>query len=222
MAAGALSIGTAFAVESKNSCIRGVCKHSAHLCSDSASRKECMDNFGRGSLEVRYGGAMRAHDRQESARAANFARARLLNEELDRLNVDASERAGSVTNKASFLAVAAGVIIAASTAQVWTALGVVGIAALALACVGLICAAIALRPGKRIGIQARRLVDRNLDTTRTAAQIEAGLVEDKAAVLAAREDDIAARATWIWYGFVALIFSTVSLTIVYSAEVLGG
>ncbi|MGO4679113.1 hypothetical protein [Microbacterium sp. 2MCAF23] len=151
-----------------------------------------------------------------------WARVRLLNEELDRLGVDAAERTTSVTNKASFLAVSAGVLVAAATAQLWKVVPLFGVVSLALACVALACAAVALRPAKRIAVQARRLVDRHLDCGHTAAQVEAELVEDKATVLAAREDDLAARAQWVWVGFAALAVAAISLSIVFSIEVLGG
>lgn len=158
----------------------------------------------------------------EDPNRRRFDRVRLLSEELDHLNADAGERNTSVLNKASFLAVSAGVVVAASTAHVWTELGVVGIAALFFAAMSLGCATVALRPGKRIGIQARRLVDRHLDCGHSAAEVEAELVGEKATVLAAREEDMAARARWVWYGFASLILSTVSLTVVFAFETLGG
>lgn len=157
-----------------------------------------------------------------SARRARFDRVRLLNEELDKLTTDAAERTASVTNKASFLAVSAGVLVAASTVQLWEKLAGFGVAALALSCAALACAAIAVRPGKRVGILARRLVDRFADSNASALQIEAQIVEDKAAVLVLREDDLRARATWVWLGFAALALAAAALTIVFSAEVLGG
>lgn len=144
------------------------------------------------------------------------------NEELDKLTVDAAERTASVTNKASFLAVSAGVLVAASTAQLWEALAPFGVAALALSCAALACAAVAVRPGKRIGIQARRLVDRFSDSASSALQIEAQGIEDKASVLSLREDDLRARAVWVWCGFAALALAAASLTVVFAAEVLGG
>lgn len=159
---------------------------------------------------------------EDDARRARFARVRLLNEELDKLTTDAAERTASVTNKASFLAVSAGVLVAASTVQLWEKLAVFGVAALALACVALACAAVAVRPGKRMGIQARRLVDRFSDSTMTALQIESLIIEDKANVLALREEDLRARAVWVWCGFAALALAAASLTVVFAAEVLGG
>lgn len=159
---------------------------------------------------------------EDDARRARFARIRLLNEELDKLTTDAAERTASVTNKASFLAVSAGVLVAASTVQLWKTLATFGVAALALACVALAAAAVAVRPGRRIGIQARRLVDRFADSTATAMQIEAQIIEDKANVLALREDDLRARAAWVWSGFAALALAAAALTVVFAAEVLGG
>lgn len=161
-------------------------------------------------------------DPEAEARRARFARVRLLNEELDKLTTDAAERTASVTNKASFLAVSSGVLVAASTVQLWTKLAGFGVAALALACIALACAAVAVRPGKRIGIQARRLVDRYSDSTLSALQVESQIIEDKANVLTERETDLRARAVWVWSGFAALAMAAAALTVVFAAEVLGG
>jgi len=160
-------------------------------------------------------------DAAEKARRAQFNRVRLVNEELDRLGTDAAERTASVTGKASFLAVSAGVLVAASTTQVWTVAALFGVAALALACVALACAAVAVRPGKRPGIEAQRLVDRYVDSTQTANQIELQLVRDKATVLRDRETDLRARSTWVWVGFGTLAIATAALTLVFAAETLG-
>ncbi|WP_146078899.1 MULTISPECIES: hypothetical protein [unclassified Rathayibacter] len=151
---------------------------------------------------------------------AQFARVRLINEELDKLGADAAERTASVIGKASFLAVSAGVLIAASTAQVWTVAATFGVLALALACVSLTCAAVAVRPGKRRGIEAQRLVDRYIDSTQSASQVEQQMVRDKATVLRARETDLRARATWVWVGFAALALAAAALTLVFAAETL--
>ncbi|WP_156496076.1 hypothetical protein [Microbacterium sp. T32] len=158
----------------------------------------------------------------DEAGRARFARVRLLNEELDKLTTDAADRTASVTNKASFLAVSAGVLIAASTAQLWTRLAWFGVAALALACVALACAAVAVRPGKRLGIQARRLVDRFVDSPFPAMQVESLILEDKANSLVQREEDLRGRAFCVWCGFAALAVAAASLTVVFAGEVLGG
>ena len=160
--------------------------------------------------------------RDEEERRARFGRVRLLNEELDKLTADAADRTAGVTNKASFLAVSAGVLIAASTTQLWTTLAWFGVIALALACAALASAAVAMRPGKRLGIQARRLVDRFADSSMNALRIEALIVEDKAATLSQREIDLRSRAVWVWSGFAALAFAAACLTVAFSAEVLGG
>ncbi len=160
-------------------------------------------------------------DAADTARRSQFARVRLVNEELDRLGTDAAERTASVTGKASFLAVSAGVLVAASTTQVWTVAAMFGVVALALACVALACAAVAVRPGKRCGIEAQRLVDRYVDSTQTAHQVELQLVRDKATVLRAREADLRARATWVWAGFATLAIAGAALTLVFAAETLG-
>jgi hypothetical protein len=151
-----------------------------------------------------------------------FDRVRLINEELDRLTIDVGERTLSVTNKASFLAVAAGVLIAATTSQLWTRFQWFGAAGLVLACLGLLCAAVALRPARRYGILAQRLTDSYIDSTKLAQDIEAILVRTKSDAITRREGDLVARARWVWAGFGALVLSAISLSIVFSAQLLGG
>lgn len=160
-------------------------------------------------------------DRIAAARR-RFDRTRLLNEELDHLMTDATERTNSVSAKASFLAVAAGVLITAATAQLWRYAPVFGVIALAFACVALACAAVALRPGRRPGIEARRLVDRHVDCEHSAAEVERELVQDKATVLTAIEKDIASRGKWVWVGFAGLSLAAVCLAVVFGLELLGG
>ncbi|ROS47939.1 hypothetical protein EDF50_3281 [Frigoribacterium sp. PhB24] len=135
--------------------------------------------------------------------------------------VDSGTRAASVLNKASFLAVTAGVIVAASTAQLWTTAGVIGVCALVLASLAIFCAAAALRPGKRLGLQAQRLVDLYVDSTKSAAVVEAEIVRNKAQVVANHENDLRNRATWVWVGFILLGAGTISLSLVYALEVIG-
>jgi len=158
---------------------------------------------------------------EDEVQRARFARVRLLNDELDKLTTDASERTASVTNKASFLAVSAGVLVAASTVQLWTHAPWLGVVALALSCIALACAAVAMRPGSRLGIQARRLVDRYADSAMSALAVEAQLIEDKAAAITQRESDLRARAAWVWIGFAALAVAAAALAVVFGFEVLG-
>ncbi|KZE42052.1 hypothetical protein AVW09_11035 [Microbacterium sp. T32] len=158
---------------------------------------------------------------ESAARRMRFDRVRLLNEELDRLMTDAATRVSGVTNKASFLAVSAGVLITAATAQLWSFARGFGVASLVLACLAMACAAVALRPGKRPGIEARRLVDRHLDCTHSAGFVEAELVRDKETVLTAIERDIANRGRWVWAGFGVLAAAAGSLAVVFSFELLG-
>lgn len=149
-------------------------------------------------------------------------RVRLLNEELDRLATDATARAGGVANKASFLAVSAGVLITAAAAQTWHTVPVWGVAALVMATVALAAAAIALRPGTRPGVEARRLIDRHLHCDHRDSDVEVELVRDKAEVLTAYERDIAGRSVWVWGGFGALALASASLVAVFAYETLGG
>ncbi|MGW9269820.1 hypothetical protein [Microbacterium sp. NPDC055599] len=154
-------------------------------------------------------------------RKQNYDRIRMVHDELDRLGVDAAERTQSMATKASFLAVSAGVIIAAVTAQVWGHLVWFGIVALSLACLALICAAVALRPGRRAGLPARRIADKYINSTSSVEMIAPALAEEKATILAAREDGLRQQAIWVWIGFICLGAASLSLTVVFTAELLG-
>ena len=161
-------------------------------------------------------------DRESLAdRKRQFGRIRLLNEEMDRLTTDVEQRVASVLNKASFLAIAAGVIIAATVAQVWTKVPWIGVLALSLAGVALLCATVALRPGRRVGIVAQRLADNYLDSSVTAAALEQRLVRQKASAISSRESDLVARARWVQAGAAALVGSVAALLIVFSVQLLG-
>lgn len=151
----------------------------------------------------------------------SFDRVRLIHDDLDKLTADATERTQSISTKASFLAVSAGVIIAALTAQVWNHFVVVGVVSMGLAVAGLLCAAVALRPGRRQGTTGRSLADRYIDSTHSVQQIEPILVREKSNHLAAREEDLRARSYWVWAGFIGLGGAAILLAIIFSAELLG-
>lgn len=159
---------------------------------------------------------------ETETRKVNFDRVRLINTELDQLTIDANARDTSVMNKASFLAVSSGVLVAASTNQAWSQAAGFGIASLVLSCAGLACAAVALRPGKRVGVQAQRLVDRHLDCQHSAAEVERELIQEKALALALREPDLRDRGRWTLAGFGSVALAAASLTAVFSFEVAGG
>ncbi len=158
-----------------------------------------------------------SHGRQ----LARAVRIELLSEELDRLTVDAAERTASIANRASFLAISAGVLIAASTAQLWSGRPIFGVAALGLACIALLCATAASRPGKRLGIRAQRLVDTYADADVTAGQVLSALVRQKADALELQEGDLSKRALWTTAGFTVLVLAAASLTAVVSAQLMG-
>lgn len=161
-----------------------------------------------------------SQDKRDRQRARAL-RIELLNAELDRLTDDAAERTASIASRASFLAVSAGVLIAASTAQLWSERAVFGVAALGLGCLALLCATAASRPGKRLGLRAQRLVDTYADANVSGGQLLSAVVRQKADALELREGDLTNRATWITAGFTVLVVSAASLTAVVSAELMG-
>lgn len=162
------------------------------------------------------------HPEKSSAnRRADHARLGLVAGEVDRLLDDMRSRTSSIANKASFLAVSAGVVVTASTAQVWSKLVWFGVAALSLACIGLVCAAIALRPERRFGIIAQRLTDKYLDSPKSCSVIERQLTITKADSITRHEEGLRSRSAWVWRGFISLALSAASLTIVFTAELIG-
>lgn len=160
--------------------------------------------------------------KETSLRRRQFTRNRLLNEELDRLSVDATDRFTSVNNKASFLAVSAGVIIAASTSQLWSVAPAFSIWGLILAFIALASAAVTLRPGRTAGLNGQRVVDLYQDSSLSAAQVEESLVKSKGMILGLREKDLRNRAIWVWIGFVSLAGGTLALLVTFAFEVLKG
>lgn len=136
--------------------------------------------------------------------------------------VDASTRSSGVTNKASFLAVCAGVLITAATTQLWESAPGYGVASFALSCLALACAAVALLPGKRPGIEARRLVDRHFECDHSGAQVEAEIVRDKETVPNCDRTRHRQPRTLVWAGFGVLAVAALSLATVFSFELLGG
>lgn len=156
------------------------------------------------------------------ARKALLHRTRLLNEELDRLDGNSTARSSSVGNKASFLAVTAGVVVTAAASldlgesqiEEWKVL-----LPFVLSGMGLLCAVLALRPTKLIGIDARRIVDKYLDSAIAPSELEQILVSSKAEVIANREVDIIARARLVSVGLVFLVASICALAVLVSAHI---
>lgn len=157
-------------------------------------------------------------DAKREPNSAN-QRMRLIHEELDRLQLDANDRSNSVASKASFLAVASGVIITATTVQIWHVAWYVGALPLVLAAAALACATIALRPGTRIGLSAQRLSDRFLDSTWSPVKVEWSIVRDKVASMTAREANLRQRARVTTAGFIVLLAAVMALVVTYAIAI---
>jgi hypothetical protein len=181
---------------------------------------------GKKALRLTAANAKAAVDQAEAERTAReqkrtFRRVQLLNSEINLLVADSNVRYESVSSKATFLAVSTGVVIAAVTSQLWTALPILGVIALSCSSFALFCAAFALRPGKRLGIDAKGLSDRYLDSRLTSGQLEIEVVATKARAVAQREANVLNRARWVWCGFSGLFVAVVALTLVFAFETMG-
>jgi hypothetical protein len=157
---------------------------------------------------------------RRNSKKREYDRLALLNDELNILLADARERSASVANKSTFLAVSAGVLIAAISSTAWKELALLASIGLASSCLALLCAAIASLPSKTLGIVAQRLTDRHMSGDHSLLHIARGIVSDKSSGITLNEARLAARAKWTSAGFFLLIGGAVALSVVYTAEVL--
>jgi hypothetical protein len=158
-------------------------------------------------------------DNKETGRQRAL-RTRLLNDEVDRLRDDSAERARSIDSKSTFLAIASGVVITASTSQIWSIVWFVAVLPLAFSASGLISATIALLPGRRPDITPAALYQRWEDTERNVADVEGSILRAKVEASSVREADLRRRASIASFGFVLLAVASVLLVVVFVVELL--
>jgi hypothetical protein len=185
--------------------------------------------------EVRFGESTAMWKQQLKAKAARLAaddaaraetvrrkrsavRVRLIHNEVDLMRADAADRARSVDFKASFLAVSAGVIIAAAASSDWHQPLLLALLPMTFSALGLGFAAIALRPGTRPDVTPQILFDRWADSERQAATVEADILKSKVAAFAEREKMIRSRARSTTIGFSFLLAAVLSLVVVFALE----
>ncbi|WP_412161711.1 hypothetical protein [Curtobacterium flaccumfaciens] len=140
----------------------------------------------------------------------------LVHNEVDLLRAGASDRRRSVDARASFLAVAAGIVITASASSQWRTAGWFAVIPLALATIALALAAIASRPERRTELSATRISDRYLDSEQSPSVIERSILESKVAAIQQQDTALSVRGNFISVGFVFLIASALTLTTVYA------
>jgi hypothetical protein len=118
-----------------------------------------------------------------------------------------AERRRSLSARASFLAVASGVLIAASVTDGannstgWAA------AQVALSVVGLVLAAVATIPENRRELSAIRLADRYLDSEKSPARIFREILDSKIQAMTTQERALRRRGNVVSLGFGVLIAS---------------
>ena len=154
----------------------------------------------------------------DDSRRQKALRTRLLNDEVDRLRDDSTERARSVDSKSTFLAVASGIVITASTSHAWSSDWILGSLPLGLSSLALIAATFALLPGRRQDLTPRVLHERWDDTERNIADVEAAILRLKVSASSAREENIRRRAMIASLGFALLAASSVALVVVFSID----
>jgi hypothetical protein len=158
-------------------------------------------------------------DKAANARRKRSAqRVQMIHDEVNLMRADASDRARSVDSKASFLAVSAGVIIAAAASSQWTQPWGLAILPMSFSAIGLVFAAIALRPGTRPDVTPQILFDRWADSEKYPATVEADILKSKVAAFTKRESVIRSRARSTSIGFAFLIAGVFSLALVFALE----
>lgn len=154
-------------------------------------------------------------DYQQENRDAERTRTRmaLIDAEVNAYLVVAEQREQSVSNKASFLAVTAGVVITATIAQTWCEFAAWGIASMVAAFASITLATIALRPGTRPGDTPRTLMKFYLDTDKSERAVRLSILVRKADAARERENALRCRGRIVLAGFIALVFSCLALTV---------
>jgi hypothetical protein len=145
-------------------------------------------------------------------------RIQLIHDETDRMRAEAADRQRSVDSKASFLAVAAGVVIAAAAASDWNQPWLIAILPMSFSALGLAFAAIALRPGTRDDITPQILYDRWADSEHSVGAVELDVLKKKIRAFTAREKVIRSRARATSVGFLFLLAGVISLAVVFALE----
>jgi len=145
-------------------------------------------------------------------------RIQLIHDETDLMRADAAERQRSVDSKASFLAIAAGVVIAASASSNWDQPWVLAVLPMLFSALGLASAAIALRPGTREGVTPQILFNRWADSEASVGTVEIDLLKSKIQAFSARENVIRSRARATSVGFIFLIAGVASLAVIFALE----
>jgi hypothetical protein len=140
----------------------------------------------------------------------------ILGPELDRLALDADERSRSVDSKASFLSIAAGIVVASQFQNSWNLPWFVVSVPLLFAVMAIAAAAVALLPSRRVDLRPDLIVANWLDTTSASLQIEKTLIEQKSQIAVGRENSLRRRGVIVAVGFLMLFFSVAALLVLYS------
>jgi len=142
----------------------------------------------------------------------------LVSDEIDHLVLSADERGRSVDNKASFLAVAAGVIFGGQVQVSIVLPWFVASAPLALAALSLACAGFALLPSKRLGTTPKLLWLTYRDSELSGAQVAERMTFAKVQYEERREISLGRRAKVIFYGFMFLFLSMIAFVSIYAVN----
>ena len=160
-----------------------------------------------------------AAEAEKARRQRQLARRiQLIHNEIDLMRADAADRQRSVDSKASFLAVAAGVVIAAAASSDWHQPWLLAILPMSFSALGLAFAALALRPGTRDDITPEILYDRWVDSEKSVGTVENDVLKSKIRAFAAREKVISSRARATSVGFNFLLAGVISLAVVFALE----
>lgn len=147
---------------------------------------------------------------QDAAALEDLKRMQLLHHEIDLLTAASIQRQESLANKASFLTVAAGVVLTGLTAQFWQTPPEFLILSVALTLVVLGLAAAALVPRRSAVLDGPRAFERFVDSKFNRASIERNILETKVANLRSRNDMTQRQAFFVMSGYWVLVVSALS------------
>ena len=144
------------------------------------------------------------------------ARFNVISQELDRLGLDADERSRSVDAKASFLAVASGVVFGGQVQTDFVVPWYVSSLPLLLVTVALACAGVAFLPRKRQGNSPQMVWLSYFDSGMSAASVAKQISMERVRTETAREAALAKRAAVITAGFTALFTSMLLFVVLFA------
>jgi hypothetical protein len=155
---------------------------------------------------------------EDSSLKRTVQRFNVLADEIDRLTADADERSRAVDVKASFLSVAAGVVLGGQVQAEFGFAWFISSTPLFLAAMSLAAAGVSFVPRKREGNSPRLVWLAYFDSTKDAATVAKELTQERVRTESLREEALAKRARILTAGFATLFTSMLLFVVLFAVD----